>query len=65
MMKLCAPVRTGGESIAMRKTVTIGAIQARATQDAAANLSRTAQMVRLAARRGAQIICLQELYRWA
>lgn len=43
--------------------VTIGAIQARASNDIAANVAKTAKMVRQAARKGARIICLQELYR--
>ena len=47
----------------MKKMVTIAAIQARASKDVAANLTGTAKMVRQAARRGAKIICLQELYR--
>ncbi|MBI3934839.1 MAG: carbon-nitrogen hydrolase [Acidobacteria bacterium] len=46
-----------------RTIVTVAGIQARASQDVAANLAQTAQMVRLAAGKGAQIICLQELYR--
>jgi len=47
----------------MKQLVTIGAIQAKASQDVAVNLAKTIRMVRQAARRGAQIICLQELYR--
>lgn len=45
------------------KMVTIAGIQAKASKDAAANLAKTEQMVRRAAKKGAQIICLQELYR--
>ena len=41
---------------------TIGIIQDRATPDVAANLERTEGLVREAARRGAQIICLKELF---
>jgi agmatine deiminase len=48
---------------AMKKKVTIGSIQTRASENVAENLSKTVQMVRRAARRGARIICLQELYR--
>jgi N-carbamoylputrescine amidase len=41
---------------------TIGLIQDHATGDAHANVARAAQLVREAARRGAQIICLKELF---
>jgi N-carbamoylputrescine amidase len=41
---------------------TIGLIQDRADADAAANLARAERLVREAARRGAQIICLKELF---
>src|SRR5262245_32746018 len=41
---------------------TIGVIQDRATADAAANLARAERLVRDAARQGAQIICLKELF---
>jgi N-carbamoylputrescine amidase len=41
---------------------TIGLIQDHATGDAAANVARAEQLVREAARRGAQIICLKELF---
>jgi agmatine deiminase len=47
----------------MKKSVTIGGIQARASEDVAANVAKTVTMVRRAARKGAKIICLQELYR--
>ena len=40
----------------------IGLIQDHATDDAAANLARTERLVREAAGRGAQIICLKELF---
>lgn len=43
--------------------VTIGLIQAAASDNIAANMENTAWMVREAARKGVQIICLQELYR--
>jgi agmatine deiminase len=46
-----------------KKPVTIGAIQAKASRDVAANLAKSVKMVRQAAKRGARIICLQELYR--
>src|SRR5471030_334590 len=41
---------------------TIGLIQDHATSDAAANVARAERLVRDAARRGAQIICLKELF---
>ncbi len=41
---------------------TIGIIQDHATADAAANVARAEQLVRDAAGRGAQIICLKELF---
>lgn len=45
------------------KTVTIGLIQAAASEHAPLNLERAVQKVEKAARLGAQIICLQELFR--
>ena len=47
----------------MKKKVTIAGIQARASTDVAANLAKAVQLVRQAARKGAKIICLEELYR--
>ena len=47
----------------MPKTVTVAGIQARATPDVAANLANAERLVRQASRKGAQIICLPELYR--
>ena len=47
----------------MRRFVTIAAIQSRVSNDTAATLKKTGEMVRQAAQKGAQIICLQELYR--
>ncbi|HVQ17123.1 MAG TPA: carbon-nitrogen hydrolase [Vicinamibacterales bacterium] len=41
---------------------TIGVIQDHATSDVAANLQRTERLVREAARKGAQIVCLKELF---
>jgi agmatine deiminase len=46
-----------------RRLVTIGAIQSRALEDPDANLRNAERLTRLAARKGAQIICLPELYR--
>src|SRR3972149_5195221 len=47
----------------MKKKVTIAGVQARASTDVAANLAKAVQLVRQAARKGAKIICLEELYR--
>ena len=47
----------------MRRFVTIAGIQSRVSRDTTATLKKTAEMVRQAAQKGAQIICLQELYR--
>lgn len=44
------------------RSVTIGLIQETATDDLAGNLARAVLRVREAAERGAQIICLQELF---
>ena len=41
---------------------TVGIIQDHATPDVAANLQRTERLVREAARKGAQIVCLKELF---
>src|SRR5688500_15580946 len=40
----------------------IGIIQDRATADVAANVARAEQLVRDAVKRGAQIVCLKELF---
>ena len=45
-----------------RPPFTIGLVQDRATSDLAENLARSAAHVREAARRGAQIVCLKELF---
>jgi N-carbamoylputrescine amidase len=45
-----------------RAPFTIGLIQDHATSDAAANLQRTDRLVREAAGKGAQIVCLKELF---
>lgn len=45
------------------KIVTVAGIQPRATKDVAANLAQAERLVRRAARKGAQIICLPELFR--
>ncbi len=46
----------------MSTPFTIGLIQDHATADAGANVARTTKLVREAARRGAQIVCLKELF---
>ncbi|MGD6810970.1 MAG: agmatine deiminase family protein [Candidatus Bathyarchaeia archaeon] len=45
------------------KTVTVGLIQTAVSEDLNANLKKTIAKVEEAAQKGAQIICLQELYR--
>ena len=45
------------------KFVTVAAIQSAVSSDMDKNLIQTAKMVEQAAKKGAQIICLQELYR--
>ncbi|MCC6243748.1 MAG: carbon-nitrogen hydrolase [Gemmatimonadaceae bacterium] len=49
-------------SPAKTHVVTVGLIQETASEDRAANLARAVERVRDAAARGAQIICLQELF---
>ncbi len=46
-----------------RKIVTVGLIQATTTVNIAENMERTANKILEASKQGAQIICLQELYR--
>ena len=46
----------------MNTPVTVGLIQEAVTSDANANVERAAERVREAAARGAQIVCLQELF---
>ncbi len=45
-----------------KKLITIGLIQSKVSSDLTANLKKTEKMIRRAARAGAQIICLQELF---
>lgn len=47
----------------MKKKVTVAAIQSKVSKDEHANLERTLALVRRAAKKGAKIISLQELYR--
>lgn len=46
-----------------KNTVTIGLIQTSVSEDIQANMEKAAGMIKKAAKKGAQIICLQELYR--
>ena len=43
--------------------VTVGLIQTAVSEDSAVNLKKTVERVEEAAEKGAQIVCLQELYR--
>ena len=45
------------------KLVTIGLIQTSVSENIAENMKKTAEKIEQAAEKGAQIICLQELYR--
>ncbi len=54
-----APEALGKEE----KTVYIGLIQTTVSDDAASNMEKTMRKIEDAARMGAQIVCLQELYR--
>lgn len=49
--------------IQKKKRVTIGLIQSRVSEDIKENMEKTAERIKDAAEKGAQIICLQELYR--
>ncbi len=44
------------------RKVTLGLVQTKVSEDVRANIAKTEKFIRKAARRGAQIICLQELY---
>ncbi|MGD0203720.1 MAG: carbon-nitrogen hydrolase [Candidatus Bathyarchaeia archaeon] len=46
-----------------RKKVSIGLIQATVSDDIASNMAKTIERIEEASRKGAQIVCLQELYR--
>ncbi len=48
---------------AKNKTVTIGLIQTVVSENIAENMKKTAEKIEQAAKLGAQIVCLQELYR--
>jgi len=47
----------------MTEKLTIGLLQRACSTDPAANLARTIEAIREAAKRGAQIVCLEELFR--
>ena len=53
----------GVETEQKRKIVSIGLIQTTVSDDIAANMKKTIERIEEASRRGAQIVCLQELYR--
>jgi agmatine deiminase len=55
--------RKEGITIPKTKTVTIALIQTAVSEDIAANMKKTAEKVEEAAAKGAQVVCLQELYR--
>lgn len=46
-----------------KRTVAVGLVQTKVSDDPKANLKKTIEKIREAAKRGAQVICLQELYR--
>ena len=45
-----------------QKNVTIGLVQSKVSADIIANVKKTEQLIRQAAKKGAKIICLQELF---
>src|SRR6202158_4174828 len=47
----------------MGEKLTVGLLQRKCSTDPAANLQSTIEAVREAAKRGAQIVCLEELFR--
>ncbi len=47
----------------MTKTVTVGLIQTAVSDDIVENMKKTVEKIKGAASKGAQIVCLQELYR--
>jgi len=47
----------------MSEKLTVGLLQRKCSTDPAANFARTVEAIREAAKRGAQIICLEELFR--
>ena len=57
------PISDASNSKEETKIVKIGLIQTRACENPAENIAKTAEKIEEAAGKGAQIICLQELYR--
>src|SRR6185436_20383511 len=49
--------------VGKKNTVTIGLIQTSVSTDLEANLKKTVRRIREAARKGARVVCLQELFR--
>ena len=47
----------------MREKLTVGLLQRQCSKDSAANLAGTVEAIREASKRGAQIVCLEELFR--
>jgi agmatine deiminase len=67
--RIIIPEKKTGSSAASKpkaksaQVVTIGLIQSSVSEDTATNLKKTVEKVEEAARKGAQIVCFQELYR--
>jgi hypothetical protein len=45
-----------------RRSLKVGLVQTKVSEDLQENLDKTARFVRQAAKKGAQIVCLQELF---
>ena len=58
-----AKVTSADESSDERKIVTVALVQTSALDDTVENVKKAAERIEAAAKKGAQIICLQELYR--
>src|SRR4029434_7613437 len=56
-------VMFSGRSVMKKNTVNIALIQTTVSTDLAGNLKKTIRRIRDAARKGARVICLQELFR--
>jgi N-carbamoylputrescine amidase len=56
-------LKTRKTSLNPSSTVTLGLIQSRCSPDPSANFARAVERIAAAARRGAQIVCTQELFR--
>jgi len=57
------PLKTSAVKKTRDKSITIGLIQTTVSENILENMKKTVEKIDLAAERGAQIICLQELYR--